>query len=140
MGWGLTHVYRAVVPDQHVQWRHQADDRGETRGGPAAVVDKVEERGPGRRPRSSDPERNDDAEDAAEVQDEHDAFDQRQADGQEGVEQDRRRDDGDGQERGVPGLRDVALVVERDEALDDAAHHETHAGEIYLPADGAEPA
>jgi len=73
------------------------------------------------------------------VQAKQDAFDQWELNGQKSVEEDRVENDRDRDQGAVPSLGNIRLVVERDQALDDAADHEADTGEIYLPSDRGEP-
>jgi hypothetical protein len=73
------------------------------------------------------------------VEAKEDAFDQRELNGQKSVEEDGVENDCDRDQGTVPSLGNIRLVVERDQALDDAADHEADTGEIYLPSDRGKP-
>lgn len=73
------------------------------------------------------------------MDDQNDAFDQRQSRGQGCVEDDREADDGNGQERSVPGSVFVLLVVQDDQALNDRSNNEGDAGQENLPPSRTEP-
>ena len=73
------------------------------------------------------------------MNDQNDAFDQRQSGGQRRVEDDREADDGNGQEGPVPALILVLFMVQDDQALNDRPDNEGDAGEENLPSCRTEP-
>ena len=73
------------------------------------------------------------------MNDQRDQFDHRQSRGQRCVENDREADDGNGQERSVPRLVPVHLIVQDDQALKDRPGNKRNAGQEDLPPCGTEP-
>ena len=86
------------------------------------------------------PQRDYDGEETTEVQEENDAFDERELGGEHRVKGNREDEHRNRQEGPVIGVPGVVLHVQCDESLDDAATHESNAGEVGLPANGAKPA
>ena len=89
--------------------------------------------------RSHDPERYDDSAEPSQVQNQNGTFDQRQMWRQESVESDGEHDGRNGQESSVVRMPHVALDIQRNQALNDAADHERDASKIHLPSNGCEP-
>jgi hypothetical protein len=136
----LTHVDRAVITNKHIQRRHHANESRESHRIPPAQILIVQQRCSRGSPRAHHPKGDNNGKDTANVQTKENALDQRELDCQKGVEEDGVEDDCDRDQGAVPSLRNVRLVVERDQALDDAADHEADTGEIDLPSDRGEPA
>lgn len=141
LGWiQLTHVYGAIVSDQSSERRRQADHGRKTDCWPVAVVLELEEHVRCMSSRRQHPHRNENGEETGKMQDQNAAFNERKTHGQDGVENHREHHDRDGEQSRMPTLKPIVVVVQRNNALDDAAYHESDRGEEDLPPYGAEPA
>lgn len=134
-----THMHRAVISKQAAERRGQTDHGRQASIRPAAIVGESKKDVVRISPRGQDPKGNDDGKEAGHMDDKNDAFDQRQLSGQRRVEEYRKADDGNSQQRPVPGLVFVLFVVQDDQALDDRPDNEGDDGEEDLPPCRTEP-
>lgn len=58
------------------------------------------------------------------MEDKNQDFDERQFLGQEGIEQDSEEGDGNHQQRSMPALKDIILMVKHDETLNNSSRKE----------------
>jgi hypothetical protein len=130
----------AVISNKHIQRRHHPNKSRESHRIPPAQILIVQQRCSRGSSRAHHPERDDNGKYTAYVEAKEDALDQWEFNGQKSVEEDGVEDDRDRDQGAVPSLGNIRLVVERDQALDDAADHEADTGEIYLPSDRGKPA
>lgn len=136
----LRHVHGRVGAQQGVDGCQQADHERHAVGGPPAQVGDGAKDVRGGEPRGQNPQRNEDGEEADQVQNQHQAFDHGKFFGEEGVENDAESGNRDDQERSVPALKVIVDIVEHDQALDDGADDEAERGQADLPAGDGNPA
>jgi len=90
--------------------------------------------------RAQNPKRDEDCEKASQVQTEHQALNEGEVLGQEGVEDEDKEHHGNHDQSAVPPLVDVVLIVENDETLNLSCSQERPDCYATLPAECAEPA
>lgn len=129
-----------IIANEDIQGSHHADQSRQAHRIPSAEILIVKECRASRRPRTHDPKGNDNSEDAADMETQQNALDQRKLHRQKGVEQDGIEDDRYGDHCAMPASGNVGFIVEGNNTLDNATHHEAYAGKVYLPTDGREPA
>lgn len=139
-GASLTHVHRAVKAHHRAQHRQQTDHEAGPRRLPTAAVGDGQQCRSGVILRRHDQERDDDREEAKDMQDQDGDFRYREGFGQEHIHRDGDGDGCDDQKRAVPLLRLVSGIVQGDETLDDGASDERESDNGSLPSNRQKPA
>lgn len=133
------HVHGAIVSDQRRDRRGESHQRGHSVAAPVTTIVELGEHLFRAATGSQDPEGDDDGEQSAHVENENDDLDEGELLRQEGVEQDREQRQSNHQQRSVPALKAVVLVVQHDQTLDDGSSQEGDGDNSTLPSHGTEP-
>ena len=133
-------MYSRVGPKQGVDWSEEADHEGKTSRGPATKIGDGAKDIRGSQAWGEDPKRDENCEEAQDVDDKDYTFDHREFAGEERVEQDAKSDNGNHQKGAVPPFENIGRIVQHDETLNGCANDERQRGETNLPAYNRDPA
>lgn len=130
----------AVKSKHGRQGRGKPNHDGCPHAAPAAAIVELCKHDFGTGPRRKDPEGNDNDEEADDVKNQQQSFNQRQLLRRNGVEKDCKGCNGHDEQRPMPGLRRICfLLVQNYQSLDDAPDHERNRNDSALPPDGTKP-